>query len=150
MSLRHWFRALAASTLLLAASPAVATSPLLANGDYPYWNLDYAKLDTTYEAIDRKARKNAAFRWDASLYCRYRTGWQGAGAYRLGDRFKTRYGWDGGYPWQGPGRPEDHDGDEPMAVYRADYQRGYGHAPVCGAVRHHRHIRREVVLRRKD
>ncbi|MGI3901300.1 MAG: hypothetical protein ACRYGP_00550 [Janthinobacterium lividum] len=148
--MRHWFRALAASTLLLAASPAVATSPLLANGDSPYWNLNYAKLDTTYEAIDRKARKNAAFRWDASLYCRYRTGWQGAGAYRLGDRFKTRYGWDGGYPWQGPGRAEDHDGDEPMADYRAEYQRGYGHAPVCGAVRHYRHIRREVVLRRKD
>ncbi len=158
MSLRHWFRALAASTLLLAAapsglvltaSPAGATSPLLANGDYPYWKLNYSAYDTTYAAIDRKARRFASFRWDATVYCRYRTGWQGAGAYKVGDRFKTRFGWDGGYPWQGPGTPEDHDGEESMAFYRANYQREFGHEPVCGPVRHHRRIRHEVVLRRK-
>ncbi len=148
--MRHWFSALAATTLLVAASPASATSPLLANGDYPYWKLNYAHYDTTYAEIDRKARRQASFRWDAAVYCRYRTGWQGAGAYRIGDRFRTRYGWDGGYPWQGPGVEADHDGEEPMAVYRAEYARAFGRAPVCGTVRHRRVIRREVVLRRKD
>ena len=146
MSLRHWFSALAATTLLAAVSPASATSPLIGNGDYPYWKLDYAQYDTTYAAIDRKARQHASFRWDAEVYCRYRTGWQGAGAYRVGDRFRTRYGWDGGYPWQGPGVAADHDGDESMAVYQADYVRDFGHEPVCAPVRHRRH---EVVLRRK-
>lgn len=150
MSLRHWFPALAASTLLLAAaSPASATSPLLANGDSPYWKLNYAHYDTTYAAIDVKARRFASFRWDATVYCRYRTGWQGAGAYKIGDRFKTRFGWDGGYPWQGPGVPEDHDDDDTMAFYRANYLREFGREPVCGPVRHRRH-HRAIVLRRKD
>lgn len=147
MSLRHWFSALAATTLLAAAAPASATSPLIGNGDYPYWKLNYAQYDTTYADIDRKARHNASFRWDAEVYCRYRTGWQGAGAYRVGDRFRTRNGWDGGYPWQGPGVAADHDGDESMAVYQAEYAREFGHEPVCGSVR--RRIRHEVVLRRK-
>ena len=150
MSLRHWFSALAALTLLAGTAPASATSPLIANGDYPYWKLNYAAYDTTYADIDRKARHLASFRWDASVYCRYRTGWQGAGAYRIGDRFKTRFGWNGGYPWQGPGVPADHDDDGDMGVYRADYARAFGREPVCGPVRHHRRIRREVVLRRKD
>ena len=154
MMLRRLFLALAATTLMTGASviatPASAISPLLANGDYPYWKLNYARYDTTYAAIDRKARRFAEFRWDAALYCRYRSGWEGAGAYHLGDRFKTRFGWDGGYPWQGPGVPADHDDDESMAFYRANYAREFGHAPVCGRVRHHRRVRREVVLRRKD
>ncbi|RYB07771.1 hypothetical protein D3272_01180 [Lichenibacterium ramalinae] len=149
MSLRHWFPALVATTLLAAASPASATSPLIANGDYPYWKLNYAHYDTTYADIERKAHHLATFRWDAEVYCRYRTGWQGPGAYRIGDRFRTRAGWDGGYPWQGPGVPADHDGDEAMNVYRADYAREFGREPVCAPVRHYRHIRREVVLRRK-
>lgn len=149
MSLRHWFPALAATLLLAATAPASATSPLIANGDYPYWKLDYARYDTTYAAVDAKAHRFASFRWDAEVYCRYRTGWQGPGAYRLGDRFRTRYGWDGGYPWQGPGMPADHDGDETMAAYQADYVRAFGREPVCEPVRHHRRIRREIVLRRK-
>ena len=150
MSLRHWFPALAASTLLAALTPASATSPLLANGDYPYWKLNYAQYDTSYAAVDRKAEHFASFIWDATTYCRYRSGWQGPGVYQVGDRFRTRFGWDGGYPWQGPGVEADHDGDETMAEYRAEYGRRFGREPVCGPVRHRRHIRREVVLRRKD
>ena len=150
MSLRHWFPALAAITLLAGAEPASATSPLIANGDYPYWKLNVARYDTTYAALDRTARHFASFRWDATVYCRYRTGWQGAGAYRVGDRFKSGFGWDGGYPWQGAGAPADHDGEESMAFYRANDAREFGREPVCGPVRHHRRIRRDVVLRRKD
>ena len=150
MSLRHWFLGLAASTLLAAsAAPACATSPLIANGDYPYWKLNYARLDTTYGAIDRRARRHAEFKWDATTYCRYRSGWQGPGAYKIGDRYRRRFGWDAGYSWQGPGVPEDHDGEETMAAYLADYRRDFGREPVCGPVRHHRRIRHEVVLRRK-
>ncbi len=151
-SLRHRSLALAAATLLagaLLAAPASATSPLLANGDYPYWKLNYARYDTTYAAVDRQARRFAEFRWDDAIYCRYRTGWQGPGAYHLGTRFKRRFGWDGGYPWQGPGVPEDHDDEETMAFYAANYAREFGREPVCGPVRHHRH-RRGVVLRRMD
>ena len=151
--MRHRFPALAALSLaagVLLATPASATSPLIANGDYPYWKLHVARYDTTYAALDAHARRFASFRWDAALYCRYRTGWQGAGAYHVGDRFRTRFGWDGGYPWQGPGVPADHDDDEPMAFYRANYAQVYGREPVCGPVRHHRHRRHEVVLRRKD
>ena len=147
--MRHLISALAGLGLLAAAAaPALATSPLLANGDYPYWKLNYARYDTTYAAIDDQARRYAEFRWDAALYCRYPTGWQGPGAYHLGDRFRTRQGWDAGYPWQGPGVPADHDGEEPMAFYRANYARIYKGKPMCGPVR--RRIRHEIVLRRKD
>lgn len=136
------------AALSLGATPASATSPSIGNGDYPYWKLDYARYDTTYAAIDAKAHRLASFRWDDSVYCRYRTGWRGPGAYRLGDRFKRRFGWDGGYPWQGPGVAQDHDDDEPMAFHRANYRREFGREPVCGPVRRHRH--RGIVLRRKD
>ena len=147
MCLRRLFLALAASTLLGGA--ASATSPLIANGDYPYWKLDYARYDTTYAAVDRQARRFASFRWDAAIYCRYRSGWEGPGSYHVGDRFRTRFGWDGGYPWQGPGVPADHDDEDSMAVYRANYARAFGREPVCGPVRHRRR-HPEVVLRRKD
>ena len=70
MSLRHWFLhhrllGLAASTLLAASVvPASATSPLLANGDYPYWKLNYARYDTTYGALDhhRRVRREVVLR----------------------------------------------------------------------------------------
>jgi hypothetical protein len=150
--LRRWILALAASALLAvpAVSPARATSPLIANGDYPYWKLNYLRYDTTYAALDVQARRFASFRWDNALYCRYRTGWEGPGAYHLGDRLRTRQGWDGGYPWQGPGVAADHDDDESMAFYRANYRREFGREPVCGRVRRHLRRHREVVLRRKD
>ena len=155
MSLRHWFSALgssalAACTLLAAAAaPASATSPLLANGDYPYWKLNYARYDTTYAAIDHRARRFAEFKWDATTYCRYRSGWEGPGAYKVGDRDRRRFGWDAGYPWQGPGVEADHDDAGALAEARVQYRRDFGREPVCGSVRR-RHIRREVVLRRKD
>ncbi len=145
--MRRWIPALAASALLFGIAPALATSPLIANGDYPYWKLNYRNYDTTYAALDVEARRFAAFRWDNGTYCRYRTGWQGPGAYLMGDRFRTRHGWNGGYTWQGPGVEADHDGEESMAFYRANYAREFGREPVCGPVRRHRH--REVVLRRK-
>lgn len=155
MSLRHWsshrpILGLAACALLAASAvPASATSPLLANGDYPYWKLDYTRYDTTYAAIDHQARRYPEFKWDSTTYCRYRTGWQGPGAYKVGDRYRTRFGWDGGYPWQGPGVAADHDGDESLAAARVAYRQDFAREPVCGPVRHHRRVRHEVVLRRK-
>ena len=151
MSLRHWFLGLAATTLLAASAvPASATSPLIANGDYPYWKLDYGRYDTSYAALDRRARRFPEFKWDATTYCRYRAGWEGPGAYKVGDRTHRHFGWDGGYPWQGPGVVADHEDAEALADARVAYRRGFGHAAVCGPVRHHRRIHREVVLRRKD
>ncbi len=156
MSLRHWFLhhrllGLAASTLLAASVvPASATSPLLANGDYPYWKLNYARYDTTYGALDRQARRFPEFKWDSTTYCRYRSGWEGPGAYKVGDRYRRRFGWDAGYSWQGPGVAADHEDEGALAEARADYRHDFGREPVCGAVRHHRRVRREVVLRRKD
>ena len=150
MSLRHWFLALAASTLLAAsAAPAFATSPLLANGDYPYWKLDYARYDTTYGALDRQARRYPEFKWDATTYCRYRSGWEGPGAYKIGDRTRRRFGWDAGYEWQGPGVVADHEDEGALAEARMAYHRDFGREPVCGGVRHRRRIRHEAVLRRK-
>ncbi len=149
--MRQWILALAASALLAApASPASATSPLIANGDYPYWKLNTAQFDTTYEAIDAQARRYASFRWDGDSYCRYPTGWQGPGAYHVGDRFKPGQGWDGSYPWQGPGVEADHDGDESMDAYRAEYAHAFGRGPFCATVHHTRHHMHRVVLRRKD
>ena len=149
MSLRHWFSAFAACTLLAAsAAPASATSPLLANGGYPYWKLNYARYDTTYAAIDRQARRFPEFQWDATAYCRYRSGWEGPGAYKIGDRFRRRFGWDAGYPWQGPGVEADHDDAEALAEARVQYRREFGREPVCGI--RHRRVRHEIVLRRKD
>lgn len=154
MSLRHWFSALGSSALaacaLLAASaaPASATSPLLANGDYPYWKLNYARYDTTYAALDRQARRFPSFKWDATTYCRYRSGWQGPGAYKIGDRYHRRFGWDAGYPWQGPGVEADHEDAEALADARVQYRRDFGREPVCGPVRHRR-VHRVIVLRRK-
>lgn len=129
-----------------------AVSPAMAEHDIPYYKLNYAKYDTTYEAIDAKARKLAFFYWGGAAYCRYRSGWNGPGAYHVGDRRRPGLGWDGGYPWQGPGTPADHDDDKPFAEYQAEYARDFGHNAVCGVlVRHHRRVvRRTVVLRRKD
>lgn len=140
--------AMVASGLMAGA----AVSPAHAERDFPYYKLNYAQFDTTYEAVDAKARKFAFFYWDGRPYCRYRTGWNGPGAYHVGDRRRTGRGWDGGYPWQGPGTPADHDDEKPFAEYQAEYAREFRHAAVCGVhVRHHRRIvHRTVVLRRKD
>ena len=155
--MRDWMMALAASAALAtaallataAASPASATSPLVANGDYPYWKLNTAQYDTTYEAIDAQARHYAYFRWDGDAYCRYPTGWQGPGAYHVGDRLKPGQGWDAAYPWQGPGVEADHDGAESPQAYQAEYAHAFGTGPFCEVhrARYHRH---RVVLRRKD
>ena len=116
----------------------------------PLLKLNTARFDTTYEAVDAQARRYAYFRWDGDAYCRYPTGWQGPGAYHVGDRFKPGQGWDGSYPWQGPGVDADHDGDESMEAYRAEYAHAFGTGPFCATVHHdRRHIHR-VVLRRKD
>lgn len=140
--------------MLTAASglTLVALSTARAEADIPYYKLNYARYDTTYEAIDAKARKLAFFYWDGAAYCRYRSGWNGPGAYRVGDRRRVGKGWDGGYPWQGPGTPADHDEDKPFAEYQAEYVREFRHAAVCGVHvrRHRRVVRRTVVLRRKD
>ena len=68
----------------------------------------------------------------------------------MGDRYRRRFGWDAGYSWQGPGVAADHEDEGALAEARADYRHDFGREPVCGAVRHHRRVRREVVLRRKD
>ncbi len=146
-----------ARTILAWAAAAgvaawAAVSPAQAERDIPYYKLNYAKYDTTYEAIDAKARKLAFFYWDGAAYCRYRSGWNGPGAYHVGDRRRPGRGWDGGYPWQGPGTPADHDDEKSFPEYQAEYARDFGHNAVCGVhVRHHRRIvRHTVVLRRKD
>ena len=143
--------------LAAAGAACLAFSVARAEADIPYYKLNYAKYDTTYETIDAKARRFAFFYWDGAAYCRYRSGWNGPGAYHVGDRRRPGQGWDGGYPWQGPGTPADHDDEKPFAEYQADYSREFGRAAVCGIhVRHHRRVvrhnirRHKVVLRRKD
>lgn len=141
--------------LALAASSGMACFALSAahaEADIPYYKLNYANYDTTFEAIDAKARKYAFFYWDGAAYCRYRSGWNGPGAYHVGDRRRPGQGWDGGYPWQGPGTPADHDDEPSFAAYQADYAQEFDHTAVCGVhVRQHRRVhRRAVVLRRKD
>ena len=52
--------------LRLAAASGMAWAALStarAEADIPYYKLNYAKYDTTYEAIDAKARKLAFFYW---------------------------------------------------------------------------------------
>lgn len=142
MRIRNVVRLLAAGWLAgLAASPALAA-------DRPYYRLNYAALDTTYEAVDAQARHYASFYWDGKLYCRYRTGWNGPGAYLIGTRDRPGQGWNGGYPWQGPGTPADHEDDEAFAEAQANYAREFGHSPVCEPRLVHRRAH-SVVLRRK-
>jgi hypothetical protein len=124
-----------------AAAPAMAA-------DYPYYRLNYATLDTTYEALDAQARRHVEFYWDGKLYCRYRVGWNGPGAYLVGTQNRPGFGWNGGYPWQGPGTPADHEDDQAFAEAQADYAREFGRSPTCDE----RPLRRRahpVVLRRK-
>ena len=118
--------------------------------DAPYYRFYYPALDTTYERIDAQARRYASFYWDGKYYCRYRSGWNGPGAYEAGTRRRPQHGWDGGYPWQGPGTPADHEDAEDFAAARVAYAREFGHEPVCGPYRHHRRPYRGVVLRRMD
>ncbi len=135
--------AMAAALAVTLAAPAARANP-----DIPYYKLNYADYDYTYQWEVDKARRYPFFYWDGQAYCRYRSGWQGAGAYHVGTRYKRGFGWDGGYPWQGPGTAADHDDDKSFADYRADYAQKFEHAGVCGPRRHHR--RHGVVLRRKD
>ncbi len=120
--------------------------------DIPYYKLNYRLLDDTYEERDAKARRYASFRWDSVSYCRYPSGWNGPGAYHFGDRHRDGYGWDGGYPWQGPGVEADHEDAEAFAEAKAEYAIAFRHAGECAP--HDRHYRRHryrpVVLRRKD
>lgn len=143
--MRHSLLALAIAAGVVSASP-----PVRAESDFPYYKLNYANYDTTYEAVDAKARRYAFFYWDGQPYCRYRTGWNGPGAYHVGTRLKRGYGWDGGYPWQGPGVPADHEDDEAYAQAKTDYAREFRRSAVCGVVHRHRRVRHRVVLRRKD
>lgn len=138
-----------ASAACLLGTPAVALEPTV---DYPYWKLNYHRFDYTYASEQAKARRFAGFYWDAKFYCRYRSGWNGPGAYEIGTRYRRGRGWDGGYPWQGPGQPADHEDDEAYAEARALYGRTLYHAPVCGTRHVHIRIRtrHEVVLKRKD
>lgn len=142
------------SRLAAAAALAAALAPAFAwaAADIPYYKLNYAKYDYTYQWEVERAKRYASFYWDGTLYCRYRSGWQGPGAYHVGTRWKTRFGWDGGYPWQGPGAPADRDEDDERspAQIRADYNRDFRRAGECGPRRHHRRVHHQVVLRRKD
>ena len=128
-----------------------AASAAHAATDIPYYKLNYNRYDYTYESEQVKARRFAFFRWDDNAYCRYPSGWNGPGAYRIGTRWKRRFGWDGGYPWQGPGTAADHDDDQAFANSSADYVRDFRRAGECGS-RVHRHHRRHrsATLRRKD
>ncbi len=114
----------------------------------PYYKLNTAKYDYTYQWEEAHARHFASFYWDGKAYCRYRTGWNGPGAYEAGTRRRPGHGWDGGYPWQGPGTPADHDDDQSFAEYQASYAQEFRAGPFCGTPRRHHH--RMVVLRRKD
>ena len=100
----------AALAIVLAG---VGASSARAAHDVPYYKLDYRKLDDTYEARDARALRYAFFYWDGKPYCRYRSGWNGPGAYEVGTRLRPGHGWDGGYPWQGPGRPRGRRGLRP-------------------------------------
>ena len=135
--------AAAAWMAVSAASPARAV-------DYPYYRLNYAAYDTTYEAVDAQARRLAYFYWDGKAHCRYRTGWNGPGAYEVGTRDRPGYGWEGGYDWQGPGTPADHGNGEDFAAIQADYHREFGNAAVCEPPRVRYRLHHSVVLRRKD
>lgn len=119
--------------------------------DIPYYKLDYRQLDETYEKSEANARHFVYFYWDGKPYCRYRSGWNGPGAYEVGTRLRRGHGWVGGYPWQGPGQPADHEDAEAYAEALADYPREF---PGTCAPRHHVrryvHRHRTPVLRRKD
>ena len=135
----------AAAGLMLAGALTSARA-----ADSPYYRLNYANYDTTYEAVDAKARTLPSFYWDGKRYCRYRTAWNGPGAYEIGTRDRPGLGWDGGYPWQGPGTPEDHDDAADYAESQAAYAAVFGREPVCEPHVHYRRHRSAVVLRRKD
>ncbi len=135
--------------LTVLAAAAGGGSVARAQGDAPYYKLNYARFDTTYESVDAQARHYVAFTWDGKSYCRYRAGWNGPGVYAAGMATRRGYGWEGGYPWQGPGTPADHDDDEDFAASQAEYAADFRSAGACGPrLRRHRHHR--VVLHRKD
>ena len=138
--------------LALAGLTSGAVPAAHAEADIPYYKLNYHRFDDTYESEDLQARRFAYFRWDGEAYCRYLSGWNGPGAYWVGDRRRPGLGWDGGYPWQGPGTPADHDDDKTFAEYQADYIRDFRHAGECAPprVRHRHRVHHPVVLRRKD
>lgn len=142
---RRFVLALAA----LAGFTGLSSSGARAAPDIPYYKLNYADYDYTYAWEEKQARHYANFYWDGKLYCRYPTGWNGPGAYHVGDRFRRGQGWDGGYPWQGPGTPADHDDARSFDDYKATYAREFGRGPFC---RPHHRVRRHhpIVLRRKD
>lgn len=121
-----------------------------AAADIPYYKLDYNRYDYTYESEEVRARRFAFFRWDDNAYCRYRSGWNGPGAYRIGTRWKRRFGWDGGYPWQGPGTPADHEDDQAFASAGTEYVRDFRGAGECGTRVHRHHRHHSVTLHRKD
>jgi hypothetical protein len=94
----------------------------------------------------------ASFYWDGKAYCRYRSGWNGPGAYEAGKSLRRGTGWDGGYPWQGPGTPADHEDAQAFAEYKADYAHDFRNADTCGRriSHHYRRHHRMTVLRRMD
>ncbi len=142
-------RRLVLALTALAGLAGLGSSGAEAASDIPYYTLNYAKYDYTYGWEERQARRFASFYWDAQRYCRYRTGWNGPGAYHVGTRSRRGQGWDGGYPWQGPGTPADHDDEQNFAESQVAYAREFGRGPFCGARRYHRR-HHAVVLRRKD
>lgn len=144
--LRRFILAWAVLTGCYAVAPSVAR----AAADIPYYKLDYRRYDDSYPAEDAKARRFAEFRWDGQRYCRYPSGWIGPGAYRVGDRYRRGYGWDAGYPWQGPGTEADHGDAQDFADYAASYAREFRRGPFCATYRHRRYRGHPVVLRRKD